>query len=182
MSTVRIALANLRVPATPDESVGLATAAISDAGNQGATVLCFPECFVPGYRWPGTTSPGPDPVFLERAWAAVGAAARGANVTVILGTERVTQRGLQVTACVFSGREYVLRCVGELRERGFRHHVGHRSSGWHATVFSTLRTTWPPRRGSGSEHSDRTAGLALSHVTDVTTMPPRPIMRHDLTA
>jgi predicted amidohydrolase len=100
MSTVRIALANLRVPATPKESVVLATSAVAEAGRQGAIVVCFPECFVPGYRWPGTTAPPPDAVFLEQAWADVAAAARTAGVTVILGTERISDRGLQITACV----------------------------------------------------------------------------------
>ena len=102
MSTFRIALANLRVPAGPDDSVGLATAAVADAARLGAMVICFPECFVPGYRWPGTTAPPPDPLFLERAWAAVADAARAARITVILGTERVTDRGLQITACVIN--------------------------------------------------------------------------------
>jgi len=102
MSTVRIALANIQVPATPDESVRLATSAVADASRRGAMVICFPECFVPGYRWPGTTAHQPDPAFLERAWADVGHAARTAHITVILGTERVTDRGLQITACVIN--------------------------------------------------------------------------------
>ena len=102
MSTVRIALANLRVPATPKESVLLAISAIAEAGRQGAIVICFPECYVPGYRWPGTASPPPDPAFLERAWAEVADAAGIAHVTVVLGTERVTERGLQITACVIN--------------------------------------------------------------------------------
>lgn len=100
MSTVRVALANIRAPATPKESVLLATSAVAEAGRRGASVVCFPECFVPGYRWPGTAPPPPDPVFLERAWDDVAAAARAAGITVILGTERVTERGLQITACV----------------------------------------------------------------------------------
>jgi predicted amidohydrolase len=102
MSTVRIALANVRVPATGDESVRLATVAVAEASRHGAVVVCFPECFVPGYRWPGTTPPPPDPVFLERAWACVADAARAARITVILGTERLTDRGLQITACVIN--------------------------------------------------------------------------------
>jgi len=102
MSTVRIALANLRAPSTPDESVHLATSAVADASRRGALVVCFPECFVPGYRWPGAPAPRPDPAFLERAWAAVADAARAARITVILGTERVTDRGLQATACVIN--------------------------------------------------------------------------------
>lgn len=102
MSTVRIALANLRAADSPSASVARATAAIGEAGRQQALVICFPECFVPGYRWPDSTLPAPDPVFLEQALAAVAAAAKAASITVILGTERVTDRGLQITACVIN--------------------------------------------------------------------------------
>ena len=100
--TVRIALANIRVPGTPGESVCLATSAIADARRRDADVICFPECFVPGYRWPGRAMPPPDRVFLERAWTDVADAAKSARITVILGTERLTERGLQITACVFN--------------------------------------------------------------------------------
>lgn len=100
IDNVRIALANIRVPTTPDDSVRLATSAVADAGRQGAVVICFPECFVPGYRWPGHKAPSPDPAFLERAWAAVAEAAQRERVAVILGTERITDRGLQISACV----------------------------------------------------------------------------------
>lgn len=99
---MRIALANLRIPATRDDSVRDATAAVADGRRQGASVICFPECFIPGYRWPGTTTPPPDAAFLEQAWSTVAAAARANGITVILGTERVTDRGLQITVCVFN--------------------------------------------------------------------------------
>jgi predicted amidohydrolase len=99
---VRIALANIRVPATREEAVGLAVSAIAEAGRQNATVVCFPECYVPGYRWPGAAMPPPDAVYLERAWKAAADAARAARITVILGTERITDQGLQITACVFN--------------------------------------------------------------------------------
>lgn len=99
---VRIALANIRVPATPEDSVRLATSSVMEASRQGAQVICFPECFVPGYRWPGTAVPPPDPAFLEKAWADVAHAASRGRITVILGTERLTDRGLQITACVIN--------------------------------------------------------------------------------
>jgi predicted amidohydrolase len=102
MSTVRIALANVRIPATPGESVVLATRAIAEAGERGALAICFPECFIPGYRWPGVAYPPPDPAFLERALAEVAHAAKKAGVTVIVGMERVTERGLQIAACVIN--------------------------------------------------------------------------------
>ena len=101
MDACRIALANIRIASTPDESVALAAAAIAEAARQQAQVICFPECYVPGYRWPGAPAPRPDAAFLDRAWSAVGDAARKARVTVILGTERVTSRGLVIGALVF---------------------------------------------------------------------------------
>jgi predicted amidohydrolase len=102
MSTVRIALANIRIPSSPEDSVSLACTAIAEAGRRGAEVICFPECFVPGYRWPNVEIPPSDEAFLTQAWKAVADAARSAHVAVILGTERMTDRGLQISACVFN--------------------------------------------------------------------------------
>lgn len=101
MSTVRIALANVRIPDSREDSVAIAIDAIAEAGRRNACVICFPECFIPGYRWPGQTFAPPDGAFLERAWSTVADAARTARITVILGTERITDRGLQISACVF---------------------------------------------------------------------------------
>ena len=100
MSTFRVALANLPYPSTPAESVALAEQAVAQAGGEGAGLVCFPECFVPGYRAPGKPVPPHDPAFLERAWAAVAAAARRAQVAVILGTERRVGEALRITALV----------------------------------------------------------------------------------
>ena len=102
MGAVRIALANVRVPETPDDSVHLAISAVADAGRRGAAIICFPECFVPGYRWPGKNGPSPNPTFLRRAWTEVADAAKIARIAVVLGTERMTERGLQITACVIN--------------------------------------------------------------------------------
>ena len=66
---------------------------------KGARIICFPECFVPGYRI-GKRVPPPDPVFLDRAWSAIAGAAARANVTVVLGTERVVDGALVATALV----------------------------------------------------------------------------------
>jgi predicted amidohydrolase len=100
MTTVRIALANLAMPNSPDESVALAVRAIEDAGERRADVVCFPECFVPGYRSAARPLPPPDGAFLERAWSTVAAAAGKANLAVVLGTERVTDGGLIPSALV----------------------------------------------------------------------------------
>jgi predicted amidohydrolase len=100
MNTFRIALANIRFPATPEESVTLAEQAIAQASIDRAGLICFPECFIPGYRGPGKLVPPPDPAFLERAWSAIQAAAAKANLAVILGTERVVDGALLATALV----------------------------------------------------------------------------------
>lgn len=99
---VRLALANLRFPATPGESIALATAAITEAADAGAGLLCFPEEFVPGYRLgPHRVAP-PDPAFLDRAWTAIATVTAAAGITVILGTERFVDAGLRITTLVLN--------------------------------------------------------------------------------
>ena len=98
----RIALANMPFPATPEESVTLAEQAIAQASIERAGLICFPECFVPGYRGMGKRVPPPDPAFLERAWSAIAAAAAQARVAVVLGTERVVDGALLATALVIN--------------------------------------------------------------------------------
>lgn len=96
----RIALANLRHPGTPAESVELAVAAIAAAGKAKAGIVCFPECFVPGYRSAARPLPAPDGLFLENAWRAVATAAAAARVAVVLGTERLAGNTLHASALV----------------------------------------------------------------------------------
>ncbi|MEP6919162.1 MAG: carbon-nitrogen hydrolase family protein [Acidobacteriota bacterium] len=100
MSTFRVALANLEYPPTPQESVTLAEAAIARASSEGADLLCFPECYVPGYRGMGKRVPPPDAAFLEWAWSAIAAAAAKGNVAVVLGTERIVQDRLLISALI----------------------------------------------------------------------------------
>lgn len=102
MPIIRIALANLRFPATPDDSVTSAQEAIAQAGAERTDILCFPECFVPGYRLTGRVIPPPDAAFLERAWSSIAAAAKKANTAVILGTERVVHGSLLISALVIN--------------------------------------------------------------------------------
>lgn len=99
---MRIALANIRFPATPEESVTLAEGAIAQASVERARIICFPECYVPGYRGMGKVVPPPNPRFLEHAWAVIAAAARKANIAAVLGTERVVNDALLATALVIN--------------------------------------------------------------------------------
>lgn len=100
MTTTRIALANVRYPATPDESITRAEQAIAQAAAQGARIVCFPECYVPGYRTLARPVPPPDAAFLDRAWCTIAAAAARAKTTVVLGTERFVDGALRLSALV----------------------------------------------------------------------------------
>jgi predicted amidohydrolase len=74
--------------------------AIAEAGAKGADIICFPECFVPGYRLMSRHVPRVDAAFLEQAWGRVADAARRAHVAVILGTERSVDGALRISTLV----------------------------------------------------------------------------------
>jgi predicted amidohydrolase len=95
-----VALANLPYPSSRDASVTLACEAVGAAGDAGAAVICFPECYVPGYRAQGRDVGPPDGPWLTSATARVGDAAREAGLSVVLGTERVGPHGLHISAVV----------------------------------------------------------------------------------
>ena len=100
---MRIALANLRYPSSPAESVVDRPGGDCRAASaRRADIICFPECYVPGYRGLGKCPPPPDAAFLERAWSDIAAAAGRANVAVVLGTERVTDAGLHASVLVIN--------------------------------------------------------------------------------
>ena len=100
MSTVRIALANIAYPDNPEDSITRAVAAIAEAATAKAAIVCFPECYVPGYRakeWPVPVS---DTAFLDRAWSTIARAAGEHHIAVILGTERIVNGAPMITALV----------------------------------------------------------------------------------
>jgi predicted amidohydrolase len=100
MSTFRFVLANLVYPATPPAALTAAQAAIAQAGGLGAELICFPECFIPGYRGLGKFVPPPDDAFLERARNAIAAAAAKAEIAVVMGMERIAAGMPMISAMV----------------------------------------------------------------------------------
>ena len=90
MTVVRLALANLAFPASREASVANAIEAIAQAGAARASIICFPEWYLPGYRSATRALPPPDAEWLERAWTRVAVAAGMHRVAVVLGTERPT--------------------------------------------------------------------------------------------
>ena len=99
MTKVRIALANVRCAATPDESVEIALNAMAVAADGSAEIVCFPECFVPGYRT-AETQISPDKDWLNKAWATIDAKAAELGICVVLGSERLDGDRLLITARV----------------------------------------------------------------------------------
>lgn len=97
---MRIALANLAFPASPADSVTSAQTAIRAAEAEQAEVICFPECYVPGYRAAGKGIPPPDINFLREAHQTI--ANTASTITVILGTERIVDGALRPTALVIN--------------------------------------------------------------------------------
>jgi predicted amidohydrolase len=102
MNFYRIALANLRFPSDAAHSVALASSALREAAAQGARIVCFPECYVPGYRAAESPLPPPDQRTLEHAWRSIADAAAHAQIAVILATERLEGRASIATALVIN--------------------------------------------------------------------------------
>lgn len=98
----RIALANFKYPATPEQSVKLTEEGITAAAESGAQLVCFPECYVPGYRAATKQVPPPDELFLQDAWSTIAKAAGRAKIGVILGTERIENSLPIATALVIN--------------------------------------------------------------------------------
>ncbi len=102
MAQVRVALANIEYPDSPEDSVKRVRETIADAAAKGAAIVCFPECYVPGYRAANRKVPKADAAFLERAWREIAEAARAAKIAVVLGTERIVDKGVLLTALVIN--------------------------------------------------------------------------------
>lgn len=99
MPTIRIALASTRLPSTCEEALQIVLETMQVASSEAAAVICFPECFVPGYRI-GTTNSMPDQEWLSNTWSIIDAKAAKLSIGVVLGTERIEADNLLITARV----------------------------------------------------------------------------------
>ncbi|BCJ38544.1 nitrilase [Actinocatenispora thailandica] len=101
MPSLRIALANVEIPASPADSVVRAERAIRDAADAGARIVCFPEAYIPGYPWPPHTRKPVTADFLETAHQRISRAAGANRIHVVLGTERYVSDRPRLTVLVF---------------------------------------------------------------------------------
>ncbi len=101
MTRIRIALANIEIPRSPEDAVSRAEDAVRAAAEAGARIVCFPEAYVPGYPWPVPSERKPvSAEFLQSALARIAQAARESNVGVLLGTERFVSDKPRITVAV----------------------------------------------------------------------------------
>lgn len=96
----RVALANIPFPRSPDEARDRVVGAVLTASGAGAQIVCFPECYLPGYRGYARPIEQVDAAWLEDAWRSVAEAAKTGKISVVLGTERFVDGGLRATVLV----------------------------------------------------------------------------------
>ncbi|WP_168563723.1 carbon-nitrogen hydrolase family protein [Crateriforma spongiae] len=99
MPSIRIALANVQPARHADHALEIVLETMVAAATGGASIVCFPECFLPGYRTEPSVS-RPSETWLDQAWAVVDDKAADLQIGVILGTERVAEDGRMITARV----------------------------------------------------------------------------------
>ncbi len=100
MSTIRIAVASTPLTSTLDEAVPAAIAAIEEAGRLGARIVCLPEAGLPGHRSQVRPVPDVPGAALDDALDRVAGAAARAGLVAIVGAERPTERGREITSVV----------------------------------------------------------------------------------
>jgi len=99
-----IALASPSVASSLENGLEKIERLLSEASGQGASIVCFPEAYLPGLRgqdfevWPF------DEAKQEAALQAVAECARKHAVATILGVERITSAGRQIAALVIDSR------------------------------------------------------------------------------
>jgi predicted amidohydrolase len=81
---------------------------MEDAWDESAELVCFPECYIPGYRAPGKNVPPSDAAFLDHAWSEIADFARVSKMAVVVGTERVIEAGVVPSALVIDSDGAIL--------------------------------------------------------------------------
>lgn len=98
--TIRIAVASTPLTATLADAVPAAVAAIEEAAQLGARIVCLPEAALPGHRSQAATVPDTTGAAIDAAIETVAVAARRGGIVAIVGIERPTPVGRELRAVV----------------------------------------------------------------------------------
>jgi predicted amidohydrolase len=98
---MKIALASPRIATSIKDGLDKIGSLLKDASEQGAAIVCFPEAYLPGLRGQDFEALPFDLATQEHVLAAVSRQARDHSIGVILGMEKVTEPGRQISAFVF---------------------------------------------------------------------------------
>jgi predicted amidohydrolase len=99
-----IGLASPGIARTLEDGFDRIRRLLSEAAAQGAEIVCFPEAYLPGLRGQDFDVLPFDQTHQERVLQAGAQLARSYGVAVILGMERLTDRGRQIVAAVIDAR------------------------------------------------------------------------------
>lgn len=102
-----VGLASPRPATSLEDGLERVERLVAQAAGQGAEIVCFPECYLPGLRGVDIPVLPFGPAELERVVQAVSDIARTHGTAVILGTERYTEAGRENVAVVIDARGWV---------------------------------------------------------------------------
>ncbi len=97
---VRVALASLRLAKDTDAAVAKIRKTLTECGEQGVAIVCFPEVYLPGLRGADRDLPPVNQLSMKTALQEIAIACGDAKVAAIVGMEWNTERGLENRAFV----------------------------------------------------------------------------------
>jgi len=105
-----IALASPRVAASVGDGLDRVERCVAEAAAQHASIVCFPEAYLPGLRGLDFEVPPFDRAQEERCVRTASRLARAYTIAIVLGMERLTDAGRQIVAAVIGAGGEVQGC------------------------------------------------------------------------